>query len=146
MAIPNRAMSPSKRLPIMGARAQDNVMLALLLASILSLNGRCNYVVALGPALVGETRAICDHVEVSSDGADTMIAFTHRSTTQWMRFTGAMEGDRMTVRSVASTRLDERPAHGSCKIFRKEERVRAVSCIVQAGARSFVANFQPPAL
>jgi hypothetical protein len=61
-----------------------------------------------------------------------------------MRFIGAMEGDRMTVRSVASVRVAERPARGSCKIFRKEGRVSAVSCVAQAGARSFVANFLPP--
>jgi|KBSMisStaDraftv2_1062788.scaffolds.fasta_scaffold14650_5 hypothetical protein len=121
-------------------------MLALILASVLSLNGRCNYVAALGPALVGETRAICDHVEVSGADDGTMIEFRHRSTTQWMRFTGVLDGNRMTVRSVASTRVEERPAHGFCQIFRKEERVRAVSCVVQAGARSFVANFEPPAL
>ena len=120
-------------------------MLSLILASALSLNGRCNYPVTLGPALVGETRAICDRVEIRGADADTTIEFRHRSTTQWMRFQGTMDGDRMTVRSVAATRIEERPARGACKIFREEERVTAVSCVVQAGARSFVANFRPPA-
>ena len=117
-------------------------MLALALASVLSLNGRCLYPVALGPPLPGEARAICDHVGIS----DATIEFGHRSTAQWMRFSGAMEGDRVTVRSVASTHMAERPAHGTCKIFRKQARVSAVSCVAQAGARSFVANFQPPVL
>jgi len=121
-------------------------MLALVLASVLTLKGHCVYAAALGQALVGEARAICDQVEISDAGADMTIEFRHRGTTQWMRFSGAMNGDRVAVRSVASTRLEERPAHGSCKVFRKQERISAVSCVAQAGARSFVANFQPPVL
>lgn len=117
-------------------------MLALVLASVLSLNGRCVYPVALGPPLPGETRSICDHVEAS----DTTIEFRHGGSTQWMRFSGSMDDDRMTVRSVAATGVEERPARGSCKIFHKRERVSAVSCLALAGGRSFVANFQPPLL
>ena len=120
-------------------------MLALILASALSLNGRCVYVPALGPPLPGETRALCDRVEVSDAGADTTILFRHRSTARWMRFMGTREGDRMTVRSAASTSLEERPAHGVCKIFRGDAGVSAVSCVVQAAGRSLVANFVPPA-
>jgi hypothetical protein len=119
-------------------------MLALLMAAALSLDGRCNYSVALGPALVGETRALCNHVEVRDSGPDAVIEFTHQSTTARIRFMGTLDGHRMTVRSLATVALGERAAHGSCNIFYKEERVSAVSCVAQAGARSFVANFIVP--
>jgi hypothetical protein len=119
-------------------------MIGLLLASALSLSGRCNYPVSLDPPLVGETRALCDSVAVRGDGADAVIEFAHHSTTQYMRFAGTMAGHRMTVRSVASTRVAERPARGSCNIFYKGGQVSAVSCVAQGNARSFVANFLVP--
>jgi hypothetical protein len=135
MAIPN---PPGGR--------EDVTMLSLMMAATLSLSGRCDYPASLRPPLVGEERALCDRVRVQDDVGATIIEFAHGGTTQRMRFSGEREGHRMIVRSAGSTRVPEKPAHGSCTIFYKEERVSAVSCVAQAGARSFVANFIVPAL
>jgi len=119
-------------------------MLSLMMASALALSGRCSYPASLGAPLMGEIRALCDGVAVRDGDEGSVIEFAHRSTTQWMRFTGALEGHRMIVRSAGSTHVAERPAHGSCTFFYKEGRISAVSCVAQAGARSFVANFVVP--
>ena len=116
-------------------------MLVLTLASVFTLGGRCYYPASLGSPLVGETRAICDSVMVDGDGAGTVIEFAHRSTTQFMRFMGRLEGSRLTVHGMESTRVAARPARGSCTLFQKNGKVSGVSCVAQGEARSFVANF-----
>lgn len=119
-------------------------MLSWMMTTALALSGHCDYPARLPAPVVGEVRALCDGVTIRDGDAGTVIEFAHKSTTQWMRFSGALDGRRMIVRSAGSTRVAERPAHGSCTLFYKEDRVSAVSCVAQAGARSFVANFVVP--
>lgn len=108
------------------------------------LSGRCTYPASLGPAQVAEIRILCDSVAVRSDGADTVIAFSRKFSERWIRFSGEMSGPRMTVRRVHPSWDRSAPARGACTIFHKDDRVSAVSCVAQAGGRSFVANLLPP--
>jgi hypothetical protein len=112
----------------------------------LILEGRCTYPLNIGPPRLGETRILCDSVAVRNDGAAVTVEFSRENSARWFRFGGEKAGDRIAVTAVSSSWGTSSSARGTCRIFYKNERPSAVSCVAQAGGRSFVANLVPPTL
>jgi hypothetical protein len=115
-------------------------------ASPLLLTGRCNYPPNLPALQLGEVRFLCDSVAVRREGAEDVIEFRRKSWGRWLRFSGEVAGSRMAIRQVHLSREDVVEARGTCEIFYNGGRVSAVSCVAQAGWRSYVANFTPSRL
>ena len=106
------------------------------------LEGRCTYNQEVLKHRDDTVLAQCDAVAIDIEDDTASIAFDLRSwDVTMLRFRGKMTGpDLMTVRQLTLRNGTRDEATGSCRIFRVEGRVSAVSCLATMRGRAYAAN------
>ncbi len=104
--------------------------------------GRCAYNQEVLKHRDDTVLAQCDAVAIDLEGDAASIAFDLRSwDVTMLRFQGKMTGpDVMTVSQLTLRNGTRDEATGSCRIFRVEGRVSAVSCLATMRGRAYAAN------
>lgn len=104
--------------------------------------GRCTYNQEVLKHRDDTVLAQCDAVAIDLEDDTASIAFDLRSwDVTMLRFQGKMTGpDLMTVRQLTLRNGTSDEATGSCRIFRVEGRVSAVSCLATMRGRAYAAN------
>lgn len=120
-------------------------LLLALAADPTTLKGRCTYPDTLPAIEAGELRIFCNAVAITTgEGADDrLISFSRSSSGATFGFAGTGAGDRITVRHMILQRGAMAAKTGTCRIFRKNTEISAISCVAKVGARTYVANFKP---
>ena len=102
-----------------------------------SYDGQCIYPPGLGEPR-GELRVTCTRVVTDADG----VEFRNRSIgVRMARFSGAWNGDRLTVRSVRLRTGSSFEARGMCRVYHANEQVSVIACTAVSSGRSYIANF-----
>lgn len=104
------------------------------------LQGRCAYSSSLPAPELGELRIFCDSVAIIDNGAAFEFR-DHRSGVRF-QFAGSINDDSMTIRHLRLPKREDSAATGTCRIYRRNNDISAISCLARIGWRTYVANFE----
>lgn len=106
-------------------------------------DGWCQYSEAVRERADAATVLIdCSSFALDQSGASAGFEFGQRGWEKHTRFEGQLLGERMQVTSVVLRNGSRLEARGDCEIFRANGNISVVSCMAEAKAVWYVANFK----
>lgn len=109
----------------------------------IELDGWCEYTEWVQER-AGEATVLieCSRFVLDDSGAAAGFEFGQRGWKTNTRFEGLLSGERMEVTSLVLSNGSRLKARGECGIFRANGKVSVVSCLAEAKAVWYVANFK----